>query len=645
LVTMYVVGTAGHVDHGKSTLVKALTGIDPDRLKEEKEREMTIDLGFAWLRLPSGNEVSIIDVPGHERFVNNMLAGVGGIDLALLIVAADESVMTQTREHLAILDLIQIRQGLVVITKKDLVDADWLELVAADVEDAVKGTVMEGARIIPVSALTGEGLPELVAAIDGLLQQAPPKKDVGRPRLPIDRSFTIAGFGTVVTGTLIDGSLSVGQEVELVPAGRTTRIRGLQTHRTKVEKAAPGSRVAANLSGISHEEIARGEVLTIPGWLRPTTAMDVRLRVIPGAPNPVRHNMFVTVHTGSSEAVARIRLLGIIGAHSSAPLQAEPGETTWAQLKLEAPLAVVKGDYFVIRSSEATLGGGNIVDPHARRHQRVGAHGRAPLLERLEVMQAGTDRDVLLKSIEMAEPADFKALVARANLDPSAAQAELEAMASEGLVVALGRGMRDEGRGRGESLVPGIFIYTASGWSSVAQKARDILDAYHRQFPLRKGFPKEELRSRLGMTQQVFNHALPRLQADGAVVEEGALVKLPNHQPRLSPSQEKAAQDYIRLLESEPYSPPTDSPIDPEVLEFLAAEGKVVKVSETVVFSASAYRDMVDKISEYIREKGEVTVGDVRDMFNTSRKYALVLMDYLDQQRITRRVGDVRVLR
>ena len=259
---MYVIGTAGHVDHGKSTLVRALTGIDPDRLREEKERGMTIDLGFAWLRLPSGNEVSIVDVPGHERFVNNMLAGVGGIDLALLVVAADESVMPQTREHLAILDLLKVERGLVAVTKADLVDDDWYELVEADVEDVLEGTALEGSVILPVSAVTGEGLPELLAAVDAMLRDSPPKRDLERPRLPIDRSFTIAGFGTVVTGTLIDGVLDAGESVELVLSRRETRIRGLQTHRSKVDRAMPGTRVAANLSGVPHEDISRGEVLT-----------------------------------------------------------------------------------------------------------------------------------------------------------------------------------------------------------------------------------------------------------------------------------------------------------------------------------------------------------------------------------------------
>jgi len=620
---MYVVGTAGHVDHGKSTLVEALTGIDPDRLAEEKERGMTIDLGFAWLRLPGGNEVSIVDVPGHERFVNNMLAGVGGIDLALLVVAADESVMPQTREHLAILDLLQIGRGLVAITKKDLVDEDWLELVESDIEDVLQGTVLDGAPIVAVSATTGDGLPELVSAIEDLIQKAPPKRDLGRPRLPIDRSFTISGFGTVVTGTLIDGKLSVGQELELVVSGRKTRVRGIQTHRAKLDEAVPGSRVAANLTGVQHDTINRGEVLTTMGWLRPSTAIDVHLRVIPDAPHAIRHNMFVTMHTGSSETIARVRLLERDSAH--------PGETTWAQLKMNEPIAAVKGDYFVIRSNRTTLGGGNIVDPHGRRHRRM----YQPILERLAVMEDGSDREVLLKTIEISEPADFESMVNRANAEARAAQTILRDMASEKLVVALGR----------PAVGRGSIIYTALGWAAVAEKTRNSLQDYHDQFPLRNGAPKEELRSRLGMTPHVFGAVLPKLQEDGVVVEEGVLARLPDHRPGLTDDQSQTADAFLRLLDKDPYSPPTDSPVDPEVLSLLAEEGKVVKVSENVVFSSFAYQDMVDKISVHIGEQGEITVADVRDLFGTSRKYAIALMDYLDHQRITRRVGDSRVLR
>jgi selenocysteine-specific elongation factor len=304
---VHVIGTAGHVDHGKSTLVQALTGITPDRLREEQEREMTIDLGFAWLTLPNGESVGIVDVPGHRDFIENMLAGVGGIDAALFVIAADEGVMPQTREHLAILDLLRIPGGVVALTKIDLIDdPDWLELVQADVSEALQGTVLDGAPIIPVSARTGQGLAELTAALQEVLARTPPRPDRGRPRLWIDRVFTIGGFGTVVTGTLVDGHLEVGQEVEILPRGMRARIRGLQTHKTRIQRAVPGSRVAINLTGISRQDLARGDLVTTPGWLRPTTLADVRLDLLRDAPFPLKHNAFVKFFCGSAETVARV---------------------------------------------------------------------------------------------------------------------------------------------------------------------------------------------------------------------------------------------------------------------------------------------------------------------------------------------------
>ncbi len=620
---MYVIGTAGHVDHGKSTLVKALTGIDPDRLQEEKERGLTIDLGFAWLKLPSGDEVSIVDVPGHERFIKNMLAGVGGIDLALLVIAADESVMPQTREHLAILDLLQIKKGIAVVTKSDLVDGDWLDLVVADVEEVLTGTTLESSPVVTVSATTGKGLSELIHTIEESLKVTPTKKDLGRPRLPIDRSFVISGFGTVVTGTLIDGKLKVGQEVELVVSGKHTRIRGLQTHKKKEEEALAGSRVAVNLTNIPHEEIRRGEVLTIPRWLRPTTAIDVHLRIIADALRPLKHNSHVTLHIGSSETNARVRLLE--------GDKVTPGEYAWAQLKLDDALAIVKGDCLVIRSPETTLGGGNVVDTHPKRHKR----NHPPTIERLEVMARGSHRDVILKAIEVSEPSSFQNLVNRANLEVEEARSELKAMASEGLVVVLGD----------EEFGDGATILTASGWDSVQKKTQKVLEAHHREHSLRRGMAKEELRSRLQMSAQEFPKALKRLVEAGVVSDKGSLVRLPNHQPQLVEGQRQAAEDYLNSLESNPYSPPTDIPLDDDILNLLAEEGKVVKVSNTITFSARAYDEIVAKIVEYTKKNGTITVAEVRDLFQTSRKYALALMEHLDQRRITRRVGDERVLR
>ena len=618
---MYVIGTAGHVDHGKSALVKALTGIDPDRLEEEKERGMTIDLGFAWLKLPSGREVSIVDVPGHERFVKNMLAGVGGIDLALLVIAADEGVMPQTREHLAILDLLQIKSGLVVIAKKDLVDDEWLELVTSDIEDVIKETSLEGAPIVATSSVTGEGLQDLLITIDRLLEATPQKKDIGKPRLPVDRVFTMAGFGTVVTGTLIDGHLSVGQEVQVVPGDLRTRIRGLQTHRQKVERAEPGSRVAVNLSGVATDQLERGQVLTTPGWLKPTSALDAKLRLIKDAPAALKHNATVTFHTGSSETVAKARLLE--------KEELSPGETTWAQLRLDKPIATVKGDFFVIRTSWGTIGGGQIVDPFAKRHRRF----HAPTVESLTTMERGSPQDVLLGIVEQIEPCEVARLLDRSNLNRDESIAALEALSSDSRIVVLGE------------LGPNVVLFSARGWGRLQQKTRETLQVYHRQYPLRSGIPKEELKSRLRLATPVFNGALQHLAQEGVLVEGEATARLPSHEVMLTQAQQSEVAAFLRALEQEPYSPPGDRLPEPEVLNMLIEQGKVVRVADNIVFSATAYETMVRRITERIKSQGKITVAEVRDLFNTSRKYALSLMEYLDQQRVTRRVGDERVLR
>ncbi|MCH7607799.1 MAG: selenocysteine-specific translation elongation factor [Chloroflexi bacterium] len=617
---MYVIGTAGHVDHGKSTLVQAMTGIDPDRLEEEKRRGMTIDLGFAWLTLPSGREVSIVDVPGHERFIKNMLAGVGGIDLALLVVAADESVMPQTREHLAILDLLGVSHGLVVITKKDLVDDDLLGLVQLEVEDVLKGTSLEASIVLSVSATTGEGLPELLTAIDGALDSTEQRRDLGRPRLPVDRSFTISGFGTVVTGTLVDGSLQIGQEVEIVPSGRRSRIRGLQSHRKKLEAAAPGSRVAVNLTGIASDEVVRGEVVTTPGWLRATHAVDARLRLLHDAPHGIKHNYPLTFHAFAAETPAKVRLLDRD--------LLEPGGEAWAQIWLEHPVALARGDRFVVRSPDATLGGGTVVEVDAKRHRR----NHAPTLERLERLALGSPTAQLLTALESREPADARALAQRANVSEQEAVALARQAVEEGSVVAL------------ESAVgPATQLYTTAGWNRLSAKARQALGAYHEQHPLRLGMTREELRSRLGLKGAVAQLVLSELSSGGAVVDESGTLRLPGHEVGVSAEQQRRMDDYVAALAAEPF-PAQQPPITPELLALLVDQRRVVRATDGIAFDAPTYDALAKRITEHLREHGKVTVAEVRDMFGTSRKYALAVLEHLDEEHVTRRVGDERVL-
>ncbi|HZY44441.1 MAG TPA: selenocysteine-specific translation elongation factor, partial [Anaerolineae bacterium] len=383
---MRVIGTAGHVDHGKSTLVQALTGTHPDRLKEEREREMTIDLGFAWLTLPGGEAIGLVDVPGHIDFIENMLAGVGGIDATLFVIAADEGIMPQTREHLAILDLLKIDGGVVALTKIDLVDPEWIDLITADIRSALRGSILQDAPIVPVSARTGVGLPDLFAALDRTLQQTEPRIDRSRPRLSIDRVFSIAGFGTVVTGTLIDGSLNIGDEVTILPKNLPARVRGLQTHKAKIDQAVPGSRVAINLSGVEVIDLKRGNVVTTPNWLSPTLLIDARFEHLKTSPRPITHNMEVKFFHGAAEVPAHIRLLN--------DQSIAPGQTTWVQFALREELAVIKGDRFIVRlpSPSITLGGGTVIDPQpGRRHRRF----RSDVIARLKTLAQGTPSELL----------------------------------------------------------------------------------------------------------------------------------------------------------------------------------------------------------------------------------------------------------
>ena len=613
---MFVLGTAGHIDHGKSVLVQALTGIDPDRLREEKERGMTIDLGFAWLKLPGGREVGIVDVPGHERFVKNMLAGVGGIDLALLIVAASEGVMPQTREHLAILDLLEIQRGIVVITKKDLVDEELLSLVRTEIEELISTTTISQAPIIAVSALTGEGLPALVSAIDELLSSTEPRRDLGRPRLSIDRVFTIAGSGTVVTGTLIDGSLSVGQEVEIVPAGLKSRLRGLQTHKARIDTTSPGSRVAANLVGITTSQLQRGDVLTRPGWLIPTTVLAVKLRLLPYLHRPLRHSATVSFHTGAAETMAKVRLL------EGDELQ--PGDSTWAQLSLDRPVGVINGDHFIIRSPMETLGGGKIVDSHTRRLRRF----RPAIIENLRAREEGTAEDIIMALLE--QPLELSALLSQSGLSEKEAQSEIESLARQGKVVKIGQGEQS-------------LLMTVLGWENLANKAAAILQDYHRRFPTRPGMPKVELGSRLKL-RAYSSAALRKLCEQGVIVEDGAAVRLPAHRIQLTQAQQAKIDAFLRSLTQNPYAPPGDLIPEPDLLNLLIEQQQVVKVSDSVVFAASAYNEMLERVTSHIKTHGKVSLAEVRDLFKTSRKYAQALLEHLDGEKVTRRVGDERVL-
>src|SRR5919198_6516044 len=568
---MYTIGTAGHVDHGKSTLITALTGIDPDRLREEKERGMTIDLGFAWLTLPSGQEVSIVDVPGHERFIHNMLAGVGGIDIALLVVAADEGVMPQTREHVAILDLLGVSNAVVALTKRDLVDDEWLDLIHADVEEFLATTSLAGAPIVPCSSTTGLGLDQLQQVLQELLARERTRPNTGRPRLPIDRVFTVAGFGTVVTGTLIDGELRLGQELEIQPGGLRTRVRGLQSHKKKLEVVPAGTRTAVNVSGLAVEQLRRGQVLALPGAFRPTRALDARLRLIEDS-RPVRHNAEVTFHAGAAESLAHLALLDRD--------ELEPGQEAWVQVRLQDEVAVARGDLFILRlpSPSTTIGGGNVVEPHARRHRRR----QASVLEQLAILARGSPEEIVLDQLRAREPTDVDSLVRRSGLPAEGARAALAHLLESEAVVALdhANGVLD---GR-------TFVASAGGWQEVTRRVEGLLASHHRGYPLRRGLPKEELRTRLGAEPRLFVRLLERLKAQDTLAEDGPFVRLTSHAVRFAPEQERQVRQIVDVLREAGVAPPdraeweTALRVSPELTVALLDQGVLIEVAAGLIY-------------------------------------------------------------
>jgi selenocysteine-specific elongation factor len=630
---MRVIGTAGHVDHGKSTLIAALTGTHPDRLKEEQAREMTIDLGFGWLTLPDGEEVGIVDVPGHRDFIENMLAGVGGIDAALLVVSVDEGVMPQTREHLAILDLLQIPAGLIVLTKTDLIsDEEWLEAVESDVRTAVKGTIFQNAPIVRVSARTRSGLDGLKKTLSETLHLRPARPDLGRPRLPIDRVFTMSGFGTVVTGTLSDGHLSLGDDVEILPSGLTGRVRGMQTHKKKEEKALPGSRTAVNISGIAAEQIRRGEVLTHPNQYEVTRRVDARFRLLAGASTAIQHNTEVKLFVGTTETLATLRLLGTD--------ELVQGQEGWIQLELPELIVAVRGDRYILRrpSPGETIGGGVIVDAQPKaRHKRFDDQ----VLKSLALLAEGSASDVLYEAALALNAVPLNEVVTRSHLDALRAAEALTELIGDGRLLML-----DEGAPDPQS---DLLAIAAPQWAELREKADRIISGYHGKYPLRRGIPREELKSRLDLAPRLFNAVIKRLVSQNVLVEETSSVAKVGHKIRLDANQQAKAQALMSKFAQSPYSPPSlkecQAEAGEELVNALIELDELTAVSSEVVFRKQDYDSMNKKVRLTLEQSGQITLAQVRDLFNTSRRYAQAMLEHLDAQGVTRREGDYRKLR
>jgi selenocysteine-specific elongation factor len=617
-----VVGTAGHVDHGKSTLVRALTGTDPDRLEEEKRRGMTIDLGFAHMDLPSGVRVGFVDVPGHERLIRNMLAGAAGFDAVMLVVACDEGVMPQTREHVDILRFLHVRRGLVALTKRDLVDEEWLELVQEDVRAFLQGTFLQDAPLVGVSARTGEGLEELVATLDRVVAGGSARDPDGPTRLPVDRSFHVAGFGTVVTGTLWTGRIRPDDTLELLPSGRTVRVRGVQSHGQPTSEVRAGQRAAVNLLGVSKEEVVRGDVLVSPGSFQATTSLHVRLHLLAGTP-PLRHGERVRVYLGTAEAIGRAFLFE--------GTELPPGQSALAQLRLERPITAAFGDPFVVRrfSPLLTWGGGEVLEVGPPRHRR-----RDPrVLARLQVLETKEPEALVLLALEAAgvQGCSVADVVRRTALGPEAVRRQLEQATS--------RGLAHPGRDR--------WFHGAVLEAAEAEALRGLAE-YHRTRPWRRGMPSGDW---LTLVRRVGGAAAELLRERLAprVVEDGGFVRLVDHQPRLTPEQGRAAEQLRAWLARAGLEGPSRGEVEQALgphadvaVQWVLDSGEGLELRELLYWREAVDR-AVQVLAQALGRSGELTVAAARDLLGTSRKYVLPLLEYLDTVGVTRRQGDVRL--
>lgn len=626
-----IVGTAGHVDHGKTELVKALTGIDTDRLKEEKERGISIELGFAPLRFSGGVTAGIVDVPGHERFVKNMLAGAGGIDLVIFVVAADEGVMPQTKEHLDILELLHIQKAVVALTKADLVDEEWLMMVEEDVQELLAPTRFSTAPIIPTSVITGEGLDELREVLEEMALDVDPKPRAGEARLPVDRVFTITGFGTVVTGTLFSGHLLTGDTLEIQPSGLKGRVRSLQVHGHKVEEALAGQRVAVNLTGIDLDKVARGDVLVTPGSFPVVRRLTASLHLLKRAPRHLKNWQRVRFHLGTKEALGRVRLLDRDELH--------PGSTAPVQFELEEPIVATVHDRFVIRhySPVTTIGGGEIIEVGGRRHRRF----RDEVLDGLERKLTGTPTTRVAEELRSAKmPVALTELAGKTGFSEDEMRQILKELEESGELKVILASDKD------------LFVAPTRLKEEWTQQVKEAMEKYHREFPLRGGYPKEELRTRLwkSLTPRLYQALLDRWAEQGEIVIDGQNLALPGYQISLTEEQQDHVQEMRRKMAAQPFSPPGAGEVQEllgnnlDLLQYCIQQGILVKVGEELYFLQEAVNQAWEILEKHLQEHGEVTIGQARDILGTSRRFCLPLLEHFDRQRKTRRVGDKRVL-
>ncbi|WIF94444.1 selenocysteine-specific translation elongation factor [Caminicella sporogenes] len=626
-----IIGTAGHIDHGKTTLIKALTGIETDRLKEEKKRGITIDLGFAFFKLPNGRRAGIVDVPGHERFIKNMLAGASGIDLVLFVIAADEGVMPQTQEHLDILSYLDVKKGIIVLTKCDLVDEEWIKLVAEDIKERVKGTFLEDAPIVEVSSINGKGLDKLKSIIMEMTEEVEEKKCNVPCRLPIDRIFTLSGFGTVVTGTLIEGVIEEKQIVYIYPKGLEAKVRSIQVHGESVNKAYAGQRVAVNLTGIKKEDIDRGDVLAAPNSMKSSMIIDVKLNLLKTSNRKVENWNRLRLYHGTKEVLCRVVLLDRDELY--------PGESCFAQLRLEEEISSKYGDKFVVRyySPLETIGGGVILDPNPPKHKRF----REEIISELESKSKGNKENIIekiiLKFSDKYPDIDFISI--QSGISKNEIENIIDKLVKDELVIKFSE----------NTFVHRDYI------NNLEEKLIKLLNDYHSKNPLKPGLSKEEVRSRLfsNIKGKLFDEIINYYSNLGTVKVVNKYISLKEFNIELSESQKALKDKILKIYLENKFKTPTIDEIfkmlniqgkDRDIIDLLINMGLLIKISDNIILHVDNYNYAKDTLKEFLVKNKEITLGQFRDLLNTSRKYAIPLLEYFDYIKFTKRVEDKRML-
>ncbi len=629
-----ILGTAGHVDHGKTALIKAVTGIETDRLKEEKLRGITIELGFASIDLPGGQHLGIVDVPGHEKFVKNMVAGATGIDIVAMVIAADEGVMPQTKEHMEICTLLGIKHGLVVLTKTDLVDEEWLELVIEDINEFTRGTFLENKPVLPVSSVTGQGIPELIKAIDELSAMIPSRPVNTLFRLPVDRVFSMKGFGTVITGTLISGCVKTGDSVMIYPSGITSKVRGIQVHNRSVSIAEAGMRTAINFQGLDKASVQKGEVLSSPKALKMSYMLDVSVHFLETNKKPIKNRTLIRFHTGTSEILGYIVLLD--------KDELIPGDTNVAQIRLDSPVAIVKDDKFVIRSYSPvrTIGGGQILNPLPKKHKRF----KKNIFEGLKALVNQPPEEIIVYHVDNAgyQGVSFSDLKIMTNTPEKQLDKALQKLMSIKTVICIDKENR-------------IYIHK-NCFDQLNKKVLSFLENYHRINPLKAGMPKEELKSRLSSAgSKLFNLMLDRMKKNKKIVSEEDTVRLSLHTVSLGGDQaevkEKILSMYLKTGFCPPYFKDLIKTLDidvkkaKDVFMLLIEDGLIIKTKEELYFHAEVVNNLKKKLVDFLLKHEEITTPQFKEMTGTTRKYLIPLIEYFDSKNITIRIGDIRKLR